>query len=489
MQGQDLAHQEQAIARWTDFIRAGEQPGKDLAKFFTANAIRDATQSASPAVRAGALLALPLYRYGEPVGLLIGALQDPVVEVRKAAVGALREFSQGPDPGDGYVGPAVDGLVRALGGPDAGVREAAVHALGEFGQTHPKADASTLGLAVDGLATVLADGDPALRTAAVGALGRFGQTQPAPVVSALAGAIKDEEAGVRRAALEVLPGADPDAASELVPAVTGALGDVEPGVQLAALDALAWFGPEAARSVRAVLNLLVGDPDKSVRERAAQVALRIAPWKKLARELKGLTGASARAEVLRILRALGEQARDLRRALEAASERGQEGVADSAASGQPGRPSRRPALRRWAVGIEHQKQWQVFENFKGKWRPMGLLRGLKGGVRAKLLEGFARNGGWLSKLDALEIVGGPSRNRPAASTLMAAIKPELSKLRKILLKAFRVQEKVDPLPWDEGSESWQAVIGVGYAVEMDSAYASGPRRLRFKTRDQLNSEE
>jgi hypothetical protein len=102
---------------------------------------------------------------------------------------------------------------------------------------------------------------------------------------------------------------------------------------------------------------------------------------------------------------------------------------------------------------------------------------------------LADGGGFLEKLVALKLV---RRNFSLGEVdkLMGKIKPEISKLRKIIRKTIGVETtRFDPLPFDEVQKGWRAEIQIGYAVQEDGEHLGGERRLRFKTREELTCEE
>jgi HEAT repeat protein len=127
-----------------------------------------ALDSASPDARDGAIKTLVQLRSSDVQGVLLEALQHPIVDVRQGAAWGLGEI------GDASAIPA---LCEALRDTASDVREAAAAALGEIG------DAS----AVPALCETLRDGDGKVQIAVISALAQIGG---ASVVPALCEALK-----------------------------------------------------------------------------------------------------------------------------------------------------------------------------------------------------------------------------------------------------------------------------------------------------------
>jgi HEAT repeat protein len=94
-----------------------------------------------------------------PLGAFMGALEDPVVDVRLAAVNALGSLG-------GRARPAAQALIRLLADDSPQVRAAAARALATLGAPSPEV--------VPPLQKLLGDRDPAVQAAAREALGRLG---------------------------------------------------------------------------------------------------------------------------------------------------------------------------------------------------------------------------------------------------------------------------------------------------------------------------
>jgi hypothetical protein len=149
----------------------------------------------------------------------------------------------------------------------------------------------------------------------------------------------------------------------------------------------------------------------------------------------------------------------------------------------------KPNLRYWALGVEAAGIWHVFKLVKGQWRQYGRLNGISAGRQDDLLRGFAEGGGFLLEQVAFKREFKDYRAGDR-SRLTALIKPELSRIRTCIRNAIKVaNRKIDPLPWDEVTRGWRAMVQIGYAVQEDHNYLGGERRLRFRTREELTAED
>jgi HEAT repeat protein len=454
-----------------------------ILRWRTAKSVVAAIQDSSATVRAKALNALPVLVGYDVTTLTRVALKDPDPEVRVTAVRLLGRFKQVRDDWVAQERPVPPNVRRVpveilMAEPPPGVRESLVRALSRFGW--------------------------------------FGQENATLVVRTLIKTIKDKHAGVRRAGIEAVRCCtdDLDLASEALSALVTALRDQDAAVRREAAVTLAWLGPEAARKAPHLVVVLLQDADEQVREQAARALLRIVPEDDLFDRLRGVGDSQPRKEVVRILRGIGQAARPLRQKLEATWDEEEEGSAgdqreecptpeeaqlpdegqESAVSDKPEENpfpegAAAPRFEYWAVGRESDKKWHLFRMVRGEWQHRGPLKGLRGGLRAKLLDGFAESEGVLPKLRALEIAGGPLGPR-RREEVMRMISPELTKLRKILLRAVRLlQSEADPLPWNGPGEVWRAAMSIGYAVQEDGQKLGGEGRLKFKLRGELSPDE
>jgi HEAT repeat protein len=422
--------------------------------------------------------------YGATTKQVLAATRDCCPSVRAKALSAVPLFAW---PGD-----TVKVLNRGLSDRDVGVREAAVLTLDEVGKERSTGERIAPEV-VRSLAKALADSSPRVRELAVQALGRFGRDPAHQVLPSLVTAMGDKEAAVRVAAIRALRELHLDAASESVAALATALKDQDTGVRRETLATLGWLGREAERKLQVVVQVFAEDGDKGVREEAGRTLLKVGSQDELFNHLREVKEPSRRAETLRILRELREEGRALRRKLERAWEGNQGGSplaeADEKcrltthAVGKRKRVQIVRCFEQWAVGIDGAKKWQLFQGLRAGWRHEGLLKGLRKGLRAKLLHAFAESGGRLSQTDALKTAAGGAYVMSDVPRLMAQIKPEMTKLRRILLAATGMGDKEDPLPWKKDARAWQARIQIGYAVKDDKG------RVRFRTREELTADE
>lgn len=173
--------------------------------------------------------------WGERV--LLDAVEDPAVEVRRAAVGMLTR-SASPD--------AVPAIMGALKDQAPEVRAAAAGALG---MVSPGAEG-----VVDALIGALADNSVLVRANAMGSLGALGPAA-APAVPELVKLTKSGEEYSREQAVRVIGQIGPDAASA-IPELAKLLSDPDERLCSAAAQALGGIGPDAMATVPALIELL-----------------------------------------------------------------------------------------------------------------------------------------------------------------------------------------------------------------------------------------
>ncbi len=153
-------------------------------------------QSGKPAERVDAIHELERLKAGDravAIPPLLGALEDPEIEVRVAAADALGSFgriARKSQSGQEAVRNAATALIRCLEDPQPGVRAAATTSLGLIALPSNHQDV------MDALATVLGDRDAKVRLAAIKALVslRSGTGPPKALLSAL-----DDESAENRA--------------------------------------------------------------------------------------------------------------------------------------------------------------------------------------------------------------------------------------------------------------------------------------------------
>lgn len=195
----------------------------------------------------------------------IGAMDDPVEDVRLYAVSAVAAAAYGADAGAiESLRPASDALVARLQDPSGQVQGAAARALALIG-TPPRAMNDLLTL-------VRQSEDTAVRRSAVEALARLPHT--APVVTDLLQRTLREDAAapVRGTAAVALAELGPSS-REVIAALTAALADTDEFVQQQAIRALTKLGPDAAVAVPELEQLAASTDDRAV-ERQARYAVR-----------------------------------------------------------------------------------------------------------------------------------------------------------------------------------------------------------------------
>lgn len=197
----------------------------------------------NPSVRVAAVQALAAYDINLTERYLLGALNDPALEVRLDAARAL---------GRGRSQRAVPALIEWLGDIEPKTRIAAAEALGDIGGPQ----------ATSALARSLGDPDHGVRQRAVRAIGAIGRRGDLAAVISLLPRLSDEKADVRRETVEQLEAIGDRRA--VIPLVS-AFSDNHPEVRKAAVRAVGRFGDAAV--VPALLRLL-RDPSEDVRSAA-----------------------------------------------------------------------------------------------------------------------------------------------------------------------------------------------------------------------------
>ncbi|MBA4062648.1 MAG: hypothetical protein C0501_02860 [Isosphaera sp.] len=207
----------------------------------------------------------------EAVPVIVGALVDTDVEVRRAAAHALTPEGSGLTHNPTMVliqdqtkvlTDAVPALVKALADPDAVVRRDAATVLGRVGA---KAEVAIPQLEK----LLLTDPEAFVQERAAKALGSVGPVAAPALVKALA----DPNNRARASVVEALKKVGP-AAKEVVPALVKAVSD--PHIGAKAAEALGWFEPNEV-SVSALVKALTAT-DVTIRRTAAASLYRFG-WK------------------------------------------------------------------------------------------------------------------------------------------------------------------------------------------------------------------
>lgn len=391
---------------------------------------------------------------------------------------------------------AFDGVVTALANQDLHIRTTAVKVLKHFISNihlHRDASKSYSSEVLSIIAKMAKEDEIDVRMQAVENLSCMDGRLASDVIPVLVDLIRENAVAVRVLTMRALTRFGIDAASKAVPVLTNALSDGDLSIRQTALTTLAELGIESIAAIPEILKVMLHDQEEELRVMACRSLLTIDPGQKdLVLHLENIQDISSQELILNILREIGPEGRSLRRAIQEAWSGGRKEEAGEpvAAPGTKRRSQFKKRLSDWAVGIENDKSWHLFKKWKGEFQPQRKLVEIRGGVRARLLKGFAEKGGALSKAEAINLV----RPHCAPSEMKAIIKkvisPELSHLRKILLKAIGESDSdVDPIPIDPNTNSWQAIIEIGYAIQEDQPHIGGEERLRFKTREQLTRHE
>ncbi len=151
--------------------------------------------------------------------------------------------------------------------------------------------------------------------------------------------------------------------------------------------------------------------------------------------------------------------------------------------------SAKPRWDRWAIGIEAASKWHLFRRTDGEWRAQRVVEGLSKGRQARLLQALAEGGGFLTKKVALQLEQ-KHYSGSDVDPLMSKIKPEISRLRKIISRETGIKRQgADPLPYDDARHGWQAALHIGYAIHEDGEHLGGESRLRFRSREELTPDD
>ena len=284
-------------------------------------------------------------RAGGNLGGLIAdlgkAINDREAAIRIATVHTLGYLGQAFQtyPGDITAATAaVSALSDSLTDRDAGVRAAALVGLANF-------PAMTSPSLVDRVSRTAEDPDPSVRRASIAALRAFGPKAPLPVVATLVRVIaapgaQDDE--LVQMAIEGLVDCGQDAASEAVDtlAVVVRDGRLAADTRVAACNVLGWLGADAKPAAGALADMIVGAGAKSitaeVRVAAAQALIRVADLSELASRA---SHEDQRRDLLSLLRQIGSEATEARRALQAMWEHGKPALQGAVSAPAPSQPA------------------------------------------------------------------------------------------------------------------------------------------------------
>jgi HEAT repeat protein len=249
-------------------------PTLAVARSIQRRAILD-LRSAEPAGRIEAVRTLERLTVADDsasVGPLIGAMEDPVAEVRVAAIRALGAIIAELQRASQAEGPAVATIAATIGrraDPDEGVRVAAIRTLGSIasGLEGSETGADAVRAATKALIDGLEDPAPRVRSAATSGVASLARTiGPEVVKGLLAEMLGDPDAGVRREAIEAL---NARLWGEVPPeGFAKALQDASAENRGAAVFQLTSYRRGLDSFLPVVLRLAEHDPDFMVRERS-----------------------------------------------------------------------------------------------------------------------------------------------------------------------------------------------------------------------------
>jgi HEAT repeat protein len=211
---------------------------------------------------------------------LIGALEDPVAEVRVAAAEALGLIDFGlvkEGSGGETIREAATALIRSLKDPESAVRLAAAETLGSIGPSVLKSGSGgeTVRDSATALTRCLKDPEPGVRAAAVTSLGMIASTSPADMATppidrkdlmdALVETLGDRDANVRLAVIKAMA-SHPSESGDPPKALAEGLKDESAENRAAAVSGLNSFRQGLDPLVPLLLRLFERDPDPYVRE-------------------------------------------------------------------------------------------------------------------------------------------------------------------------------------------------------------------------------
>jgi HEAT repeat protein len=290
-------------------------------------------RSSKPAERLAAIRELERPRSADSstaVAPLIGALEDPVTEVRVAAAEALGSIGFGlvkEGSGGETIREAATALIRSLKDPEPAVRGAAAKTLGSIGPSVVKSGSGgeTIRDSATALIRCLKDPKPGVRSAAATSLGEIVSTRPAgtatplidleDVKDALVETLGDRDAKVRLAAIKAIA-SHPLESGDPPKALAEGLKDESAENRAAAIYGLISFRQGLDPWVPILLRLAERDPDPSVRQQCFTTlnyafkppAITAAVVPVLTASLRS-EDAKVRSQVASLLSALGADAR------------------------------------------------------------------------------------------------------------------------------------------------------------------------------------
>ncbi len=165
--------------------------------------------------------------------------------------------------------------------------------------------------------------------------------------------------------------------------------------------------------------------------------------------------------------------------------------AEAVRQGRRRRSTEKTEFGRWAFGFD-SRQWFLFRKKKVgdrvTWIEPSLAERLKG-QPAQFALAIAEHGGAISREEAVGLFRTGDRRRMSPKGVYKnVVVPTRSKLaimiREAVARACGVEKIAgDPVRWDANSQSWRAVVEVGYAVKDDDD------RIQFRTAEQLRAGE
>lgn len=252
------------------------------------------------------IIAPPAYR--ACIQTLIGGFRNQPERIRSLFVEAVKQFA------NRAVREPADDLGKLADDPDLMIRQLAVHTMFRLASAGPWL-ASRF---EPWIFNALIDKDNRNRAALTDALRWYAAPRHRSHAKAFELAdrlLRDADPKVRLRTLEALPAFDIERVSSRIDRLLEVLQDDEAGVRKAASTVLGWLGVDALEAIRPLTVCAAVDPDQKVKRAAATALLAIDPG---ADGIDiGPNDERVREGLLETLRALGSEAREFRRRLQA----------------------------------------------------------------------------------------------------------------------------------------------------------------------------
>jgi len=145
-------------------------------------------------------------------------------------------------------------------------------------------------------------------------------------------------------------------------------------------------------------------------------------------------------------------------------------------------PQPSAAFERWAIGLDENRCWQIFQRFGLKWRHERPLPGLpKNGRERSFLKAFVEKSGSITRTDLIKVIQPKFSDAEGTKIYHNIVKTTLSRLRARLRRELGLGNEADPIPWDDALNGHRMLIAIGYSVKDDQ------HRPEFRTNEELEA--